>query len=85
MKNIFTFILLILSTKAVAQREESPDKNHIDFSKFRTHKITLHTPSFTVSAGCMFSDIIVQDNRFNTNILEFIHKGNIDPRSVMAF
>ncbi|OJY86296.1 MAG: hypothetical protein BGP13_05885 [Sphingobacteriales bacterium 40-81] len=83
MKKIFAFILLILSIKAAAQREESPDRNRIDFSKFRIHKITLHKPSFTVSAGCMFADIIVEDNRFDTSTLGFMHKGSIDPKHVI--
>lgn len=83
MKNIFIFILLISADWALAQREESPDKNRIDFSKFSTHKITLHKPSVTFNAGCMFSDIIVEDNRFDTSTLGFMHKGSVDPKSVI--
>lgn len=82
---MFIFLLLISTARALAQKEGSPDKTRVDFSKFSIHRITLHKPSVTFSPGCMFSDIIVEDNRFDTNTLGFMHKGSVDPKSVIKF
>lgn len=85
MKSIVAALIILYTGNVLAQKNTSPDNTHIDFSKFWLHKITLHKPGTTFSAGCMFSDIRVEDNRFDTSTLGFMHRGSVDMKSLIKF
>lgn len=83
MRNTLIIIFLLYTAQINAQKKTSPDEANIDFSKFRTRQITLHKPTITVNAGCRFINIIIEDNRFDTSTLGFMHKGSVDNKSMI--
>lgn len=76
MKFFFFFILFGLAYIARAQQNVIPDRNKIDFSRFRPHMVNLAEVKTELNRSIPFkpANIIVLDYRFDSSSLGFINK-----------